>query len=644
MSKLGRRELLKMAAAAGGWTLATSLGCRVFEPKTNLPDRPTPPSGKAMPRAPAGVIDYKTATAIPTICFGCTTSCGVIGWVEGGRVRRISGNPLDPNSQGKICAKSNGMIAYTYYPERLLYPLKRVGKRGGGRWKRVSWDAALGEIADKMRPLRDNGTPERFVFHYGRDKTKGFTKRFTNAFGTPHRLNRRSICSSNRRAPLMSFYGREFEWESQDVANTQYILNFGGNPCEAYQGGLFMLTRLQHARVDGGAKLITFDVRPSATASVSDEYHPIFPGTDGAVAMAMCHVIVAEKLYDEAFIKRWTNVTIDELRPTLAAFTPEFAEGVSGIKADDIRRLTREFAAAAPRCFTLSNRGSSKHYNGYQTDRAIRLLDVLVGNVGKKGGFCLSSLRGWAGRYGQEGLPRLSQPGPKPKGPKAWRPGHPSYDVLPADVKKRVGGFPDKWKAKYFGELATPSEYPLSWHWYSMRVGQLVYEYIREGRQKVDVYMSYTLGASYGYPEANAARAVLKDESLIPFHVAIDIGYSEQASLADIILPDATSLERWDHHSTNNYGLVPYTGLRQPLVEPLGEARSVQQILRDLAHTIGGGMEKYFDFDNLEDFYKEWYSALPISWEELKRTGIWYDKTRAPDYELYERELTAEEL
>ena len=269
----------------------------------------------------------------------------------------------------------------------------------------------------------------------------------------------------------------------------------------------------------------------------------------------------------------------------------------------------------------------------------IRMLDVLVGNVGKPGGFCLSSLRGWAGRYGQEGLPKLSQPGPKPSDPKPWGTGEGYNEVafkkLPQEVQDRVSNFPEEWKKKYFGELATPSEYPLAWHWYQMRVGQLVYPYIKEKRQKVSVYMSFTLGASYGYPEANVVREVLKDEELIPFHVAIDIGYGEQSALADIILPEATSLERWDHHSTNNYGLVPYTGVRQPLVEPAGETKSVQIILRDLARRIGGGMETYFDFEDEESYYKEWYKILPIPWEDFKKRGIWWDTEREKDYELY---------
>ncbi|MDF1786998.1 MAG: molybdopterin-dependent oxidoreductase [Verrucomicrobiales bacterium] len=122
------------------------------------------------------------------------------------------------------------------------------------------------------------------------------------------------------------------------------------------------------------------------------------------------------------------------------------------------------------------------------------------------------------------------------------------------------------------------------------------------------------------------------------------MGYGEQSALADIILPEATSLERWDHHSTNNYGLVPYTGVRQPLVEPAGETKSVQIILRDLARRIGGGMETYFDFEDEESYYKEWYKNLPIPWEDFKKRGIWWDTEREKDYELYERPLTDTEL
>ena len=118
----------------------------------------------------------------------------------------------------------------------------------------------------------------------------------------------------------------------------------------------------------------------------------------------------------------------------------------------------------------------------------------------------------------------------------------------------------------------------------------------------------------------------------------------EQTALADIILPDATALERWDAHSTNSYGLRPYTGIRQPLVAPLGEARPAQWIWQQLAKRIGGGMETYFEFDDLEDYYQAWYSEVPVEWEELKRDGIWTDPQRPLDYELYERPVPESEL
>ena len=635
MSDLTRRSLLKLGSSllAGGLAPLAVRAQNATSTKT---------------LGTLGRLDYTKAKATPTICFACTNHCGVIGWVQDGLVRKIEGNPLDPNSEGNLCSKAQGMISYTYYPERILYPLRRVGKRGEGKWKRITWEQAYTEMADRLRPLRENGTPEEFVFHYGRDKTKGYTKHFTNAFGTPHRLNRRSICSSNRRAPLMSFYGRDFEWETQDLSNTKYVINWGGNPYEAYQGGLFMAHRLQKARVDHGAKLITFEVRPSATASKSDEFYTVMPGTDGAVAFAMIHTILKEGLENKEFWNRWANLSLDKLRESVKDYTPEWAEKLSGVPAADIERIAIEFAKAAPACCTMSNRGSAKHYNGMQADRAIRTLDVLVGNVGKPGGYCLSSLRGWSGKYGQEGLPTLKLPEPKAADPKPWGIGEGFDEVafkkLPKEVQDRVNAFPDKWRKKYFGELATPSEYPLAWHWYQMRVGQLVYPYIKEGRQKVSFYMSFTLGASFGYPEAKLAREVLADEKLVPFHVAVDIGYGEQTALADLILPEATSLERWDYHSTNNYGLIPYTGMRQPLIKPQGESKSIQVILRELAHKIGGGMEKHFTYKDDESLYKDWYKNLPISWEDFKRRGIWQDTTREKDYELYERPLTAAEL
>ncbi|MCC6464117.1 MAG: molybdopterin-dependent oxidoreductase [Planctomycetes bacterium] len=635
MSDITRRNFMKYTALALG---AGVLGARAA-------------SGQGAPNKPARKvkhvarrIDYTKAKATPTICFGCTTQCGVLGWVFEGRVVRITGNPLDPNNRGKICAKANGMIEGQYYPERILYPLRRLGKRGEHKWKRITWDEALDEIAARMKKIKDSGRPDLMAVHTGRDKTQGVIQRFLYAFGSPQALNRRAICSSNPRVSNMSYFGEPVDWDTGDYAATKYVINFGSNPMEAHQGGMGAMQRIQQARVDRGAKLVTFEVRPSATASVSDEYFMVRAGTDGAIAMAMAHVILREKLHNEAFWKRWCNFPLDKLAEHLKPFTPEFAEKESGVPAKDIERIAIEWAKCAPACLTLINRGITKHYNGAHAGRAARLLDILVGNIGKPGGFTMTSRSNWKGEWGQDGLPKFGMPEPAPTAPAPWLPGTPMFEELPQKVKDRVKGWPEDMQKKYFGELYTPSEYPLSFSWQVMRVGQLVYPYLKEGRGRLELYFSYVFNAGYNYPESQLAREVLADEKLIPFHVAIDVVMSETSALADIVLPETTSLERWDFQVTNAYELVPFTGIRQPLTKPLGEARSVLTIFRDLARRVGGGMETYFNFEEDEQFYKEAMKNLPISWDELKRRGIYFDEMRSKDYELHERAVPEKEM
>ena len=141
---------------------------------------------------------YENVTKVPGMCQLCSTICGTIGYVKEGRLIKIEGNPNDPNSRGYLCARGHAGLNHLYHPERLLYPLKRVGKRGEGKWKRISWDEALDEIAEKLKKVRDSGHPEKFAFHQGRQRSKDALKRFLDAFGTKTQLSHRSLC---RRKP-----------------------------------------------------------------------------------------------------------------------------------------------------------------------------------------------------------------------------------------------------------------------------------------------------------------------------------------------------------------------------------------------------------------------------------------------------------
>jgi thiosulfate reductase/polysulfide reductase chain A len=469
-----------------------------------------------------------------------------------------------------------------------------------GKWKRISWDEALDEIADRLKAVRESGKPEEFAFHQGRQRSKDALKRFLDAFGTNTQLSHRALCSGNRRAANLTYLW-ESDWDLNDVEHSKYILNFGSNAFEAHQGHVPFATRIQNGRFKNGAKLVTLDVRLSNTAGASDEWFAPFPGTDGAIALAMAHAIIAEGLHDADFINQWSNVTVEELRKHLKPYTPEWAAKISGMPAVDIRRIAVEFAKAAPACTTMCNRGSSAHINGFYNDRAIQLLNGVVGSVGKKGGWCWSP---WGGLDPIVKTPRM------PPAAKTW------------------------------SMLEDPPEYPLANVWRRMRVGELIYLYLLQGRAKLQAYMTYNLDSPLTWPEESLTQQVLTDVDLIKFHVCINCFYNETAHYADIVLPWATYMERWDLDARESYNLRPYVGLRTPMIEPLGESKDVREFFPELAKRIGGGMEHWYQ-ESVEEYMQEWASSVPENaktgkkgLDRLMEEGVW-ESERKPYYEPY---------
>ena len=551
---------------------------------------------------------YKDTKKVPGMCQLCSTICGVIGHVKDGRIIKLEGNPKDPNSRGKLCARGQAGLNHQYHPERLLYPMKRVGERGEGKWKRLTWDEALDEMAAKLKPIRESGNPEKFAFHQGRQRSKDALKRFLDAFGTKTQLSHRSLCSGNRRAANLAYLW-ESDWDLNDVEHTKYILNFGSNAFEAHQGHIPFANRIQNGRFKNGAKMVTFDVRLSNTAGASDEWFAPFPGTDGAVALAMCNAILTEGVHDKNFIDRWSTSSITELKEHLAECTPEWAEKISGVPAADIRRIALEFAAAAPKATTMCNRGSSAHLNGFYNDRAIHLLNGLVGSVGKRGGWCWSP---WGGLDPIVKTPKM------PPGAKTW------------------------------SVLEDPPEFPLANVWRRMRVGEIIYLYLLQGRTKIDAYMTYNLDSPLTWPEESLTKDVMCNEDLIPYHISINPFYNETAHYADLVLPWTTYMERWDLDARASYNLRPYVGIRTPMVEPLGEARDVRWVFPELAKRIGGGMDEWYK-ESQEEYMEQWASTVPenpetgkAGLERLLDEGVWENTAIDPFYEPHLQPLDDE--
>ena len=556
---------------------------------------------------------YKDTERVPGMCQLCSTVCGTIAHVKDGRVIKIDGNPNDPNSRGRLCARGQAGLNHQYHPERLLYPLRRVGPRGSGRWRRISWDEAYDELAARLNDCRESD-PTQFAFHQGRSRSKDPVSAFLNAFGTATHLNHRGLCSASRRAANLT-YLFESDWDLGDYANSKYILNFGSNMFEAHQGHVAGAQRIQQGRFENGAKLVTFDVRMSNTAGNSDEFFMPRPGTDGAIALAMGHVIVKEGLADEAWFATWANASLEDVwENVLSDATPEWAEQVSTVPAADIARIAREFAAAAPRATTMCNRGSSAHVNGYWNDRCIILLNGLVASVGKRGGWCWM----WTGGLDKG---RFKLP-PQPK------------------------------KTSATSILADPPEFVLANTWNSMKVGEIVYWYLQQQRARLQVYMTYNLDSPLTWPEIGVTRNVLLDEEKIGFHVCVNPFYNETAHFADMVLPWTTYLERWELDARGAYNLKPYVNVRWPVAEPLGEAKDLREILPELARRMGGDMaEQWFAQHTQEEYLREWAKDVPFDRERyadpleyLRAEGAYEDPDQAPYYEPYLEPLTDEEL
>jgi len=612
--KISRRSFIKLGGSA-----ATASG--IIGGSTRLAAMENELGGKDI-----SAVTGAERKAVPYTCLACNIEDGGIAFVENGRVVKLEGNMDHPNTRGKLCAKGNAGFLHIYDPDRIMTPLVRTGKRGEGKWKRVSYDEATGMLADKLRAVIDRAKQERkpeilneIVFKYGRDRSGGAVGRFMHTLGSNATLNHTNICESSKKVGLEPSWGPDIE--SCDWANTKYIINFGSNVLET---AYFMnpnAQRLVDGVVGNKAKLVTFDVRLSNTAGFSDEWYAPYPGTDGAIALAMAHVILDERLADETFIRNWTNVTPAQLRRHLESYTPAFAEAESGVPAAVIRRIAREFAITKP-ATTFSYRGPCKHRWGAYQEAAIHMLNVITGNIETRGGYCLPRGMGWP------------QPEPVPPSGKA-----PSA-------------------------IAAPSLYPLASHHVSTHAPYM----IMKGEAKVSVWMSYYDNPVYTYPSSHVWKDFLSNEAQVPFLVSFSPFMSETTELADLIIPDVTYLERHDPESMPG-GLYPCLSMRQPVVEPLGGTQEFRKTLIDVIHKVDPdgkrGMRKYFAFKSPEEWMRAHFDNIPGlkeegGWKYLQAKGVWpiygkVDPTTArlvdkngneveAEYGLHEKELSSGEM
>src|SRR5438034_1781535 len=258
--------------------------------------------------------EKKNYMIVPTTCFNCEAGCGLLSYVDKAtmRVRKFEGNPYHPGSRGRNCAKGPATINQINDQDRILYPLRRKGKRGGGEWERVSWDEVLDDIAGKIRTALKEDRRNEVVYHVGRPGHEGFIDRILQAWGVDGHNSHTNICSSGARFGYAIWQGADRP--SPDHGNAQFILLISAH----LESGHYFNPHAQRI-IEGmmnGAKLAVMDTRLSNTASMADYWMPTYPGSEAAVLLAMASVIIRERLYNEKFLRDWVNWrdTLPEMR------------------------------------------------------------------------------------------------------------------------------------------------------------------------------------------------------------------------------------------------------------------------------------------------------------------------------------------
>ncbi len=327
----------------------------------------------------------------------CPDACGVLITVEDGRATKIQGDPGHPMTRGFLCAKVAKYLDRVYSPDRVLYPMRRIAPKGlaarapnaaeGVRatktWQRITWDEALDEITSRFRAIiAEFGSEAILPYSYG--GTLGainggsMDRRFFQRLGASEL--ERTICSSAGEAGLESVMGVKLGTEPEQFIHSRYIIAWASN---IHGNNVHLWPFIEEARRKG-AKLVVIDPYRTRTAACADWYLPINPGTDAALALAMMHVIIGEGLHNSDYVEKYT-LGFEQLREKVKAYPPERAAQWTGIAAEDIRKLAREYATIRPSVIRV-NYGVQRSENGGTATRAIAMLPCIIGSLKEAGG------------------------------------------------------------------------------------------------------------------------------------------------------------------------------------------------------------------------------------------------------------------
>jgi anaerobic selenocysteine-containing dehydrogenase len=472
----------------------------------------------------------------------CPDTCAMLVHVRDGRAVRVQGDPEHPVPQGFLCTKVNRYVERTYHADRVTVPLRRVGAKGEGRFEPATWDQALDDIARRLNAIRDGEHGPQAILPYSYSGTLGkvqgesMDRRFFHRIGAS--LLDRTICASAGSAGWSATYGDRLGPTPEEADQARFILLWGTNTLTSNP---HLWPALRRAR-EAGARIIAIDPIRTRTAAQCDEHLPIRPGTDAALALGMMHVIFRDGLEDGAYLRDHT-VGWEALRDRVEEWTPARAAQATGLPAERIEALAREYATARP-SFIRLNYGLQRHAGGGMAVRTLSLLPAITG---------------------------------------AWR------DAGGGATLSTSGAFKLELNALQKPEWIPPGTRTIN----MIRLGEaLTRPDAGVGGPPVQAFVVYNSNPAAVAPDLGQVRRGLLRDDL--FTVVMEHFVTDTARYADWVLPATTQLEHWDVHTA--YGHL-YLTLNRPSIAPVGDSLPNTEIFRRMAARMGLDDPEFADDD-----------------------------------------------
>lgn len=621
--EFNRRNFIKLMVGGAVGTTLTPLPWKLTDDiaiwTQNFPWLPVPPVGEFL--------------HAKTVCQLCPGGCGIEVRKVDDRAVKIEGRSDYPINPGGICPLGAGGLQLLYNENvRFTGPMKRIGPRGSGQFKNISWDEALQELSNRIKDLRRQGKPESLVAVDGYPRGSSMAlliQRLLQAIGSPNYLGIPTVEDTYAMVNKLML-GREVPM-AYDLENADFILSFGAGLIEGWGSPGRMINAWGLWREDplkGKTKIVQIESRASNTASKADQWVAPLPGTEAALALGIAHVIVKEGLYDATFVQKhtfgfenWTSANGKDHMGfkdlVLQKYSPVDVAKITGVDYEEIASLARAFAKAkAP--IALCGKGKGNFNGSLFEFMAVQALNALVGNIDKPGGFLVHE--------------------PLPLGP---------WPNLEPDAVTRKG------LEKNRLDQAGSKKYPFS----QSLIHNLTQAVLEAADSPVDTLLIFSANPAYNLPDGGGFRRALKK---IPYIVSFSPYQDETSFMADLVLPDHTYLEKIDDVAWPTGLQYPFYALSQPVVEPLYDTRNSGDLIIQLATMMGGAVGSAFPWKNYEESLKErakglfgagggltrWEDSPPVwkgfasrsavksdyesfdeMWKQLKSNGFWYRPT-----------------